>query len=306
MFLKYPDIERYDNKNCLIKNFSTGSFEISEKIDGSNCSIVVNENGDLEFGKRNSNIFEGKDDKSFSGVIKWAKEKDWTELPLIPPFIVFGEMVKISERSDGSPRCANKIQYKKADPFVAYEIYFPVKDIYASVHSSLSLPAWLSTVPIWKTTERIDYEELLKTMPKNSLYSEGDKIEGIIIKRLELNSDDVFAFVIERSKIVSEEFREIKGIKKLRGNTYEEIAESVCTLNRISKIMQKGNYYNNEDIGKIIKETIEDAFKEEENALKDLCWKEAKKNIGKAFPNVIRKHIFEIFKEQVLENAHNN
>ena len=125
-----------------------------------------------------------------------------------------------------------------------------------------------------------------------SEWSENVKKEGVVVKKYYPDGKVVMV------KLVDDEFKEfIKRKAKPKGSAYYEIVGSVVTKARVEKIMRKENVKSIKDFSKLIKAVVEDVFEEEEKELKELAWKNFKKNLGKVMPQMIKKHFDEITAE---------
>lgn len=228
MFIKYPKIHRLGKEE--VEGILDGFCSISEKIDGANTQIWVDEAEYwIRTGSRSKEIKEG-----FNGFIDYVQSNEGikTLLKEYPHFHLYGEwLVKHS------------ITYKET----AYKKWY-MFDIFNTVtgkwYDTEAVNSFADTYNIPRPKffglfENPDIDMLKSFVGKSELGQDG---EGIVIK----NRLFVDKFGDNQSaKIVTEKFKELNGVtfggNNKHSDTYMEmwVVNKFMTLSRVEKIMHK-------------------------------------------------------------------
>lgn len=303
VFRKYPKIKRVDSAEVKYL-LMADKLVITEKIDGCNLSVWKH-NGEIRAGKRTEEINLKNPEKMFSTFAEWVNSSNWDWLR--DGIYLYGEGLKGAKTGVDTFKNIGKINYDKKEPFVLFDIYDSVNDMWIKPQSEIwdnIVDAYnsynyhknrvLNCVPIVGFNIGVlNLDELNEYLGK-SRWSDNVNKEGIVIKHYKENGD------VEMAKFVTQEFQEFQKRKpKPRGNKYEEVAVSVITKPRVEKIMRKEGITEIKDFGKLIKYVVEDVFDEESHHLKEIAWKMFTKEFGKLLPNLIRKEFEEIRKEEI-------
>lgn len=201
----------------------SGTVEVSEKVDGSNFSVVVNNNSELICRSRNRELIDGLEtEKMFRLVCEYA-QLIHSQTPFEPGYIYFGEnMVK------------HTIDYGAVQQFIGYAVYDIGHDIYVD--------DWYKDFDV-RGIPRVKVLSLQNPTVKqlqpylnhqSSWGTSGAIAEGIFLKNYE---KQIF------SKIVLDTFKEdnrkVFGDSEKKSSTADKIAEQFCTSTRIRKGIYK-------------------------------------------------------------------
>ena len=290
---KYTSISRMGHKS------TRGMFEvgdnivITEKIDCSNASFTLDEQGELQVFSRNVLLDESN---NLNGFYQWVHE-NINPIQLEPEYIYFGEWL-------GTP---HKVRYE------GYEKQFFLFDVWDKEFtrympfSVVEFEAYcleLNLVPVFYKGEFISFEHLESFVGQTAL---GGKIgelesgEGIVVKNY---TNQGFA------KMVTEAFREVHGGSKAYKKPTELGVEGIfasqtVTPARVEKIFYKlideqvlAPDVELEDMGTILKNLVPavevDILKEEREMLpEDYDPKALRKSVSKRVPPMTKKVLLE-------------
>lgn len=233
---KYKDIERLKDKYATA--FKPGEhITITEKIDGANASIVVNENGTLTACSRRNELSESNTLQGFYNFVQSLVPEDVATV-LTPRYILFGEwLVK------------HTIKYPedRMRQFYVFDIYDTETEQYMPWEFTKTVAAFLNlkTVPLFYDGPFTSWEDIYSYVGKTEMDAEPTG-EGIVIKSQD-RLDNKFSGTPEYVKIVAKEFSEVHDSKphnidpeKLAAKTAaEELAKTIVTERRVEKSIQK-------------------------------------------------------------------
>lgn len=233
---KYKDIERLKDKYATA--FKPGEhITITEKIDGANASIVVNENGTLTACSRRNELSESNTLQGFYNFVQTLVPEDVATV-LTPRYILFGEwLVK------------HTIKYPedRMRQFYVFDIYDTETEQYMPWEFTKTVAAFLNlkTVPLFYDGPFTSWEDIYSYVGKTEMDAEPTG-EGIVIKSQD-RLDNKFSGTPEYVKIVAKEFSEVHDSKphnvdpeKLAAKTAaEELAKTIVTERRIIKGLEK-------------------------------------------------------------------
>lgn len=232
----YLDITRLKEKYA--KCFSKGEFiVIQEKLDGSNAAIGVDENGKIvAFSRRRQLTAEN----NLNGFFEFtqAQNKELLREYLGNRFIIFGEwMVKHSVKYPDD-------FYKN---FYVFDVYDKENNQYVPWYMTLLFAKIFDfkTVPVFYMGEFTTWDDVYSYVGKTAVNAQPCG-EGIVIKsqnRLTGMNDRCPSYV----KIVSEKFsevhnshkKEIDPVKLTEKQAMKELAATIITERRITKLLEK-------------------------------------------------------------------
>jgi hypothetical protein len=237
-FLKYQHIERFGNDE--VDGIEFGDCFIFPKVDGTNASVWLDDEGNLKAGSRNRTLTLENDNAGFyAHVLSNDKIKNY--LKKHPTHRLYGEWlvphtIKTYREDAWRKLYIFDITIDKDEEnieYIPYDIYKPLLDEFELDY----IP------PIAKVTNPV-YETLLKSLEKNQfLIKDGQGVgEGIVIK----NYDYYNKYKRQTwAKIVTTEFKE-KHVKtmgynelKIKQMVEEDIIEEFCTEAFIEKEFAK-------------------------------------------------------------------
>lgn len=233
---KYKDIERLKDKFATA--FKPGEhITITEKIDGANASIVVNEDGTLTACSRRNELSESNTLQGFYNFVQTLVQEDVATV-LTTRYILFGEwLVK------------HTIKYPedRMRQFYIFDIYDTETEQYMPWEFTKTVAAFLNlkTVPVFYDGPFTSWEDIYSYVGKTEMDAEPTG-EGIVIKSQD-RLDNKFSGTPEYVKIVAKEFSEVHDSKphnvdpeKLAAKTAaEELAKTIVTERRVEKSIQK-------------------------------------------------------------------
>lgn len=271
-------------------------IEIQEKIDGSQISFMLNEEGELLMRSKGQQLHEGSpNSKMFNEAIASIKER--ADL-LVPGHIWRGEYLRVPKH--------NSLKYERIPKghIVIFDIETSLGEYATQQERDLAVALLgYESVPVlfqglWDKN-LADLKEFFET----DSFLGGQKIEGIVAKCYTkfLNGKPLM------SKLVSEAFKEThatewKQSNPSKGDIIDQLIQQLRTdarwLKAVQHLRDNGELTNSpRDIGPLLKEINEDVKKEEEDAIKEALFKWAFPQIGRG----IIKGFPEFYKEKLLE-----
>lgn len=212
-FKKYQHLERYGNDG--VDGVAVGDCYIFPKIDGTNASVWLDEEGNIKAGSRNRELTLEKDNAGFYlYVLKNKKFKDY--LTKHPNHRLYGEFLvphslKTYREDAWRKFYVFDVTIDKDDgvEYIPYDLYKPMLEQYE-----------LDYIPPIAKIRNPSYEALIKSLDKNEfLIEDGQgRGEGIVVKNYDFYNKynrQVWA------KIVTTEFKE----KHVKAMGYNEIKE---------------------------------------------------------------------------------
>lgn len=236
-FKEYISLKRYGTEEVVgIESAGKGYNFVFPKLDGTNASVWLGEDGELCAGSRNRKLSLGKDSDNY-GFLAWLKEpknhvtQRFVEyFKLYPTHILYGEwiakerMLKTSYKSDATKRFwVFDVYDTETASFATYEKY--------SLHLKHHL---IDYIPIITVLTNGSLEEFIGLAKDNRFMLQDSEQfgEGIVIKNYEFFNEygrQVWA------KIVLDEYKEKAKIKNEVRTGAEIICDFACTEALIQK-----------------------------------------------------------------------
>lgn len=234
---KYKDIERLKDKYAPA--FKVGEhITITEKIDGANASIVVNEDGTLTACSRRNELNQNNTLQGFYDFVQ-TLDASIVSAALTSRYILFGEwLVK------------HTIRYPedKMKQFYVFDVYDTETEQYMPWNFTKQIAEFigLKTVPLFYDGPFISWEHIYSFVGKTEMGGEPTG-EGVVIKSQD-RLDNKFSGTPEYVKIVAKEFsevhqskpqKEIDPAKVAAKQAAEDLAATIVTARRVEKAIQK-------------------------------------------------------------------
>lgn len=234
---KYKDIERLKDKYAPA--FKVGEhITITEKIDGANASIVVNEDGTLTACSRRNELNQNNTLQGFYGFVQ-TLDASIVSAALTSRYILFGEwLVK------------HTIRYPedKMKQFYVFDVFDTETEQYMPWDFTKQIAEFigLKTVPVFYDGPFISWEHIYSFVGKTEMGGEPTG-EGVVIKSQD-RLDNKFSGTPEYVKIVAKEFsevhqskpqKEIDPAKVAAKQAAEDLAATIVTARRVEKAIQK-------------------------------------------------------------------
>lgn len=234
---KYKDIERLKDKYAPA--FKVGEhITITEKIDGANASIVVNEDGTLTACSRRNELNQNNTLQGFYDFVQ-TLDASIVSAALTSRYILFGEwLVK------------HTIRYPedKMKQFYVFDVYDTETEQYMPWDFTKQIAEFigLNTVPLFYDGPFISWEHIYSFVGKTEMGGEPTG-EGVVIKSQD-RLDNKFSGTPEYVKIVAKEFsevhqskpqKEIDPAKVAAKQAAEDLAATIVTARRVEKSIQK-------------------------------------------------------------------
>ena len=270
---------------------------IQEKLDGSQFSFGINDDGELLCRSKNRAIDVTSYEKMFNLAVHTANRL-YQEDKLKMGWIYRAEAITQPKH--------NSINYKVIPPggLVIYEIQ---TDKHSCLHPDQSKEVaeslGLLFAPVYYKG-MVSTKEIAECCKKTSVVNPEIQIEGVVIKRLIIQKINQFD-ELSRSKYVNEEFRELhlnnpEYKKTNKESIVDNISNTFSTKERWKKVIQHMKedgvlLGEPKDIGNICKYVQEDIFKECEPMIKDMMYalykKDIKRAVVKGIPEWYKKHL---------------
>ncbi len=234
---KYKDIERLKDKYAPA--FKVGEhITITEKIDGANASIVVNEDGTLTACSRRNELNQNNTLQGFYDFVQ-TLDASIVSAALTSRYILFGEwLVK------------HTIRYPedKMKQFYVFDVYDTETEQYMPWDFTKQIAEFigLKTVPLFYDGPFISWEHIYSFVGKTEMGGEPTG-EGVVIKSQD-RLDNKFSGTPEYVKIVAKKFsevhqskpqKEIDPAKVAAKQAAEDLAATIVTARRVEKAIQK-------------------------------------------------------------------
>jgi hypothetical protein len=260
-FKKYMHIERFGTTE--VQNIELGECYIFPKIDGTNASVWLDENGELQAGSRKRHLSVDEDN---AGFCKWAKE----QLNLLdylqdnPTHRLFGEWL-----------VPHSLKTYREDAWRQFYVFDVVlsdnKHLHYCDYKPLLEKYNINYIPPLAIINNPDYEKFVVQLERNVFLIQDGKGagEGIVIK----NYDFFNQYGRQTwAKIVTSEFKEKHskkmGAPKIKGKKMveEEIAARYVTTALCEKVKAKielDNGFSSKQIPRLLNTVYYDVVKEE-------------------------------------------
>lgn len=204
-FLRYPHLERYGNTE--VKNIEFGTCHIFPKLDGTNASVWLGDDGAIKAGSRNRQLDTvnpgNRDNAGFAVAIYQEDTYNLYEAYLVdnPNHILYGEWlvphtIKNYREEAWCKFWIFDVFNTETQKFLPYEVYQPLLELYK-----------LNYIPCIKIIKNASYDQLMHEALNNAgfMLPEGCKGEGITIKNYSfVNKYNRYAI----AKIVLSEFKD--------------------------------------------------------------------------------------------------
>jgi|SRR5579864_110839 len=304
----YPSIYSFGHR--VVKDILKDPVYVQEKVDGSQFSFGLDEEGNVITRSKGADIYAETADKLFKAAVEYVHSiKD----KLTPGYTYRGEVLCRPRHNtlayDRVPR-HNVVIF---DVNTGEECYMPYSEV---VQEAARLD--LEVVPLLHAgivSSVEQFQEILKTMS----FLGGQKIEGVVVKPIGYNQFGIDKKAL-MAKYVSEEFKEVHGGNWKQSNpSNNEVVEKVALLYKtparwnkaIQHLREAGQIEDSpRDIGKILAEIQKDTLKECENEIKEELFKAAWPKIGRiliaGFPEWYKEQLLKKqFEETPCENQDN-
>ncbi len=278
---KYMKIIRH-GKGGTQETLQPGAqITIMEKLDGANASFKV-ENGKILAFSRNNQLDEHN---GLRGFYQWTQTLDPNSL--VEKAIYFGEwLVK------------HKLDYgENMNQFYLFDIYDEDTERYIKFDlvEKQAEKLGLNLCPVFYKGEFQSLDHVLSFVGKSKL---GEVGEGVVIKNYDFTANRHGEQ--QFTKIVSDEFAEVKQVKKQRiaptNGLIDEFINNNLTKARVEKILHKlvdegilEQDYDVTDMGTILKNAGTRVFDDIIEEELDTLLKHVKAKIGKKLPVVIKE-----------------
>lgn len=272
-FKKYQHLERFGTTE--VQNIELGRTYIFPKIDGTNASVWLNDNGEIQAGSRNRHLTLEADN---AGFYAWVKEQGnlLEYLKENPTHRLYGEwLVPHSLKTYKQDAWRNfyifDVAVDKDESEITHEGDDKIKYLPYDTYKPLLEEKGLNFIVPISIITNASYEQLVNQLMKNVFLIEDGKGvgEGIVIKNYEFKNKygrNTFA------KIVTSEFKEkhartmgaseIKGKKRVE----EEIAKEFVTKALVDKVYAKIDVdtgFNSRQIPRLLNTVFYDVVKED-------------------------------------------
>lgn len=282
-----------------VEELFNGNVEITEKIDGSFFSWMMDPSGELRMRSKGQALyFDAPSSKMFRPVMEIV---EMVKDGLTPGWIYRGEFV-------GKPK-HNTLAYNSTPPGLV-----AIFDIETSPGYHLNATdrqneahrlgfGWTPVIFSGVVPNNASSIEILKSFLEKESCLGGPKIEGIVIK----NYSQFDHGHILMAKLVSEAFKEKHSTEWKKSNPgNKDILENIIEMYRVEArwrkavqhLAEQGALDNSpKDIGPLLKEVATDVLKEEEDQIKALLWKYAWPKISRG----ITRGFPEWYKDELLK-----
>ena len=222
-FTKYQHVERISGRQETI-GIHNGKCYLFDKLDGSNCSVGLGEDGKLWCASRNRELSEEKDHQNFYKTMHEEEmyKKLMNHFKKYPNHILYGEWLirnHFAGYEDGA--------WKK---FYVFDVYQDGQPIPFSEYSYMLDESHIRYIPPADVMEPQSLEDLIdrcKSLEPKYLCQTGQIGEGFVIKNYQFKND--FGQV-QFGKYVREDFiDDAKVQKKVKTGLEREIAEKYIT-----------------------------------------------------------------------------
>lgn len=230
-FVKYQHVEKFGTTET--DNIEVGTCYVFPKIDGTNSSLWLGDDGEIKCGSRNRELTIDDDN---AGFCKWAEEQAEVFTPFFekhPDLRLFGEFLvphTLKSYRDSAWRRFYVFDVVREYKYINYEEYQPLMEEFG-----------IEYIPPLRIVNNGSYETFIDLLEKNDyLIEDGRGVgEGIVIKN----------YLYENkygrqtwAKIVRTEFKEkahkTHGAPMVDGKRLDEdaIVEDFCTDEMIKKV----------------------------------------------------------------------
>lgn len=264
-FRKYQHIERFGTTE--VQDIAIGECYVFPKIDGTNASVWLDNNGDVQCGSRKRQLSIKHDN---AGFCKWVSEQENIHEYLFrhPTHRLFGEWLV--------PHSLKTYNDNAWREFYVFDVATDNEDAHGYLHYvdyvEDLVDYAINVIPPIAICKNSTYKQFVEQLQKNDfLIQDGKGIgEGIVIK----NYDYVNKYGRQTwAKIVTSEFkakhRKEMGAPKIEGKKLieVEIANKYVTVALCEKVKAKieneNNGFSSKDITRLLNTVYYDVVKEE-------------------------------------------
>lgn len=232
-FRKYQHIERFGTDEVADINF--GECYIFPKIDGTNASVWIDDDGVIHAGSRNRELSLDNDNAGFMAAV--VDDKNIAAFLMSYPHLrLYGEWLV--------PHSLKTYRDEAWRKFYVFDVYDGGRPLHYEHYSQLLEEYGIEYLPPIAIGKNLQYDDLIKLLPKNVfLVQDGEGYgEGIVIKNYEFENRHGRTIW---AKIVTSEFKEkahkemgapiVKGADVVE----EKIVDKFCTKEMIGKAHAK-------------------------------------------------------------------
>lgn len=269
-FRKYQHLQRYGTTE--VQNIEIGTTYIFPKIDGTNASVWLDKNGEIQAGSRKRHLTIDDDNGGFYAWVK--KQKNILEyLKENPNHRLFGEWLiphSLKTYKDDSWRnfYIFDVAVDKSETEITHNAEDKVKYLPYKKYKHLLENKGLSFIPLMAKITNPTYEQLIEQLAKNTFLIDENKGigEGIVIKNYEFKNRfgrNSFA------KIINSEFKEkspnlssVLKDKKVEKDIAKEFVTTALVEKVYAKIDNDGGF-NNKKIPQLLNTVYYDIVRED-------------------------------------------
>jgi hypothetical protein len=278
-----------------VADLLVGPVYVQEKIDGSQFSWGLDEEGNVITRSKGAEIFLETVDKLFKGAVEYVHS---VKALLVPGWTYRGEVLCRPRHNtlvyDRVPR-HNVVIFDVNTSEETYLTYESMTEYAAGLD--------LEVVPLLYTG-MVESADQLKAFLETQSFLGGQKVEGVVVKPVGYHLFGVDKKAL-MGKYVSEAFKEIHGGEWRKANpSNNEIVEKVALVYKTPARWQKSVQHLKEagqledsprDIGKILKEISTDVLKECEQEIKEelfrAAWPKISRIIIAGFPEFYKSEL---------------
>lgn len=275
------------------------SFYFQEKIDGSQFSFMLGEDGNIYYRSRGAKLYSGTDNKLFKKAVDWVDaHKDQLDVRCI----YRGEAMMGKRHNhltyETAPECGFvlfEIQDKESEDIVDFDFAKEVADSWGIPWAKHYFHYFIGGLSHFSSIR-----EHMSNFEKSCL---GGPTEGFVVKPTNFVPD--LSGKRLAAKVVKEDFKENqqktwKATHKGSAEIRVEIGSHYANEARFRKAVQhldEANLLVNapNDIGPLLKELNSDLVEEHEDEIKEKLWNWAKKDIirnaARGFPEWYKKEL---------------
>ena len=272
-FRKYQHLERFGTTE--VENINIGECHIFPKIDGTNASVWLSKDEEVQAGSRKRHLSLDSDN---AGFLAWVKGQDGIKQYLLenPTHRLFGEWLvphSLKTYKDNAWRdfYVFDVSIDKQDGEVLHEGDSKIKYLHYDEYSPLLEAKKINYIAPIMIIRNPSYEQLVKQLAKNVfLIKDGEDVgEGVVIKNYNFKNKynrQCFA------KIVTSEFKEkhakTMGAPSVEGKKMieEVISKDFITKALIEKVhakIENDGGFNSRSIPQLLNTVYYDLIKED-------------------------------------------
>jgi len=288
----YPTVFNLEHR--AIEGILDGYVHVQEKIDGSQMSFCLDDDGTLLARSKRARLYPGA-----SGMFQAALDYLESVKPRINGGLVYrAEYLQKPKH--------NVLSYSRVPKgyLVLFDIEYKGEDQAYVGYNLLEKEAGrlgIDVIPMFYEGEGMTSDELTELLKSESILG-GTLIEGVVVKNY---SQFTMEKKIAVAKVVATEYKEVHSDEWRKANpTKADIIEQLITQyatpirwqKAVQNMRDDGNLVNGpQDIGPLLVEINQDILKEEADTIKDVLFKHFWKQIGRG----VTRGFPEWYKEQL-------